>query len=159
MDCDAVLTEMLLGRSAPDVDAHLAACPRCRADAAHVRAVTAAFAAAPAPVPAPGLTARVLHAAAPLLAVNARRLPAVAWPRMAAAIAAALLPLPLILLAGWEGLSIANHLLSAVLPEGLSFYLVATHGAALGLLLAVTYGAVPLLAAHQLRLQYEDTHA
>ena len=159
MDCDAVLTEVLLGRAAPAIDAHLAACPRCRADTPHVHAVTAAFAAAPAAVPPPGLTADVLRAAAPLLAVNARRLPAVAWPRMVGAIAAAVLPLPLILFAGWEGLSIANHLLSAVLPAGLRFYLVATHAAVLALLLAVTYGAVPLLAAHQLRLQHEDTHA
>jgi len=46
-----------------------------------------------------------------------------------------------------------------VLPGSLSFYLVATHAAVLALLLGITYGAVPLLAAHQLRLQYEDTHA
>ena len=36
---------------------------------------------------------------------------------------------------------------------------VLSHAALLALLLAVTYGAVPLLAAHQLRLQHEDTHA
>ena len=100
----------------------------------------------------------LLLAATPLLAANAHRLPAAAWPRLAAAIAVAVLPLPAILFVGWHALEAANRLLSSVLPATLSFYLVATHAAVLALLLGLTYGAVPLLAAHQLRLQHEDTH-
>ena len=69
-----------------------------------------------------------------------------------------MLPLPAILFVGWHALEAANRLLSSVLPAALSFYLVATHAAVLALLLGLTYGAVPLLAAHQLRLQHEDTH-
>jgi hypothetical protein len=159
-DCDLLLAGMLFGGSAAsDTAPHLATCARCRADAPAVRDVAAAFAASAAPAPRATLAPRVLRAAAPLLAAHTRRLPAVAWPRLAAAIAVALLPLPLILLVGWQTLSVANDLLSVVLPARLSFYLVATHAAALALLLAVTYGAVPLLAAHQLRLQHEETHA
>jgi hypothetical protein len=123
-----------------------------------VHDVAAAFAAAAAPVPATTLTPRLVQAAAPLLAAHALRLPAGAWPRLAAAVAVALLPLPLILLAGWEALSVANELLSVVLPAPLSFYLVTTQAGALALLLALTYGALPLLAAHQLRLQHEESH-
>lgn len=159
MDCDTALTALLFGRATPEIDAHLAACPRCGADAPHVRQVTARLDTIPAPTAAPALGARVLRAAAPLLAANAHRLPAVAWRRFAAAIAVAVLPLPFILFVGWESLSTVNRLLSAVLPARVSFYLVATHAAVLALLLAITYGAVPLLAAHQLRLQHEDTHA
>lgn len=159
-DCDAILLQLLLGDGATAaVRAHLAGCARCGADAAAARRVADAFVASPAPAPPPELGPRLLHAAAPLLAVHARRLPAVAWPRLAAAIAAALLPLPLILLVGWEALSAANSLLSTVLPERVSFYLVAAHATVVALLLAVTYGAVPLLAAHQLRLHHEETHA
>ncbi len=159
MDCDAALTALLFRHTTAEVDDHLATCPRCLADTAHVHRVRTVLDGAPGPLPSPGIRARVLGAAAPLLVANAHRLPAVAWRRMAAAIAAAVLPLPLILLLGWETLSTANRVLSTILPERLSFYLVATQAALLGLLLAITYGAVPLLAAHQLRLQHEDLHA
>jgi anti-sigma factor RsiW len=159
MDCDTALTALLFGRTAAEIDAHLAACPRCVADAPHVRRVTALLDTIPAPIATPELGTHVLRTAAPLLVTNAHRLPTGAWRRFAAAIAVSVLPLPLILFVGWEALSTVNRLLSAVLPERLGFYLVATHAALLALLLAITYGAVPLLAAHQLRLQHEDTHA
>jgi hypothetical protein len=158
IDCDTALAALLFGHATAGSDAHRAGCARCADDAPAVQAVRAAFDAAPAPVPSDALTAHVLGLATPLLATNAHRLPAVAWPRMAAAIAVALLPLPVILLAGWRALELADRLLSAVLPPRLSFYLVATHAAVLALVLAITYGAVPLLAAHQLRLRHEEPH-
>jgi hypothetical protein len=160
MDCDRRLAALLFDRApAPDAAAHEATCPRCREDAPVARAVAAAFAVAPAIVPHGRVSPGVLLAAAPMLVANARRLPAAAWRRLAAAIAVAVLPLPAILFIGWHVLEAANRLLSSVLPGSLSFYLVATHATVLALLLGITYGAVPLLAAHQLRLQYEDTHA
>jgi hypothetical protein len=159
MDCDHRLAALLFDRvPASDAAAHEATCPRCREDAPAARAVAAVFACAPAIAPHGRLSPGVLLAAAPMLAANARRLPAAAWRRLAAAIAVAVLPLPAILFIGWHVLEAANRLLSSVLPGSLSFYLVATHAAVLALLLGITYGAVPLLAAHQLRLQYEDTH-
>jgi hypothetical protein len=160
MDCDRRLAALLFDRApAPDAAAHEATCPRCREEAPAARAVAAAFAGAPAIATHARLSPAVLLAAAPMLTANARRLPAAAWRRLAAAIAVAVLPLPAILFIGWHVLEAANRLLSSVLPGSLSFYLVATHGAVLALLLGITYGAVPLLAAHQLRLQLEDTHA
>jgi hypothetical protein len=159
MDCDTALTALLFGKVTDEVAAHLDACPRCAVEAPRVRRVTGLLDTIPAPSPSPALATHVLDAAAPLLSANAHRLPAAAWRRLAAAIAVAILPLPLILFVGWEALSTVNRLLSTVLPAGVSFYLVATHAVLLGLLVAVTYGAVPLLAAHQLRLRHEDTHA
>jgi anti-sigma factor RsiW len=159
MDCDTALTALLFGEVTADVAAHLAACPRCAAEAPDVQRVIGLLDAIPAPAASPGLDLHVVHAAAPLLAANAHRLPRAAWRRLAAAIAVAVLPLPFILFVGWEALSTAHRLLSTILPERVGFYLVATHAALLALLLAITYGAVPLLAAHQLRLQHEDTHA
>jgi hypothetical protein len=160
MDCDHRLAALLFDRTPPpDAAAHEATCPRCGADAPAARVVAAAFAGAPDVAPPGRLSPRLLLAAAPLLAANARRLPAVAWRRLAAALAAAVLPLPAILFLAWHALTAANGLLSSVLPASLSFYLVATHAAVLALLLGVTYGALPLLAAHQLRLQHEDSHA
>jgi len=162
MDCDTALTAILLhaaSESDQAVEAHISACLRCRADVPEVRHVRDTLGSTITPAPPHGLTGRLLDAAAPLLAAHARRLPAVAWPRMAAAIAVAILPLPLILFVGWESLAAAQHLLATVLPGRLSVYLVAAHASVLALLLAITYGAVPLLAAHQLRLRYEEPDA
>jgi len=162
MDCDTALTAMLV-RATPQGDlaaeAHVSGCARCRADAPHLRTVQRALDETIAPAPPHGLTDQVLYAAAPLLAAHARRLPAVAWPRMVAAIAIAILPLPLILFVGWEALATAQRVLATVLPGHLSVYLVAAQASVLALLLAITYGAVPLLAAHQLRLRYEEPDA
>src|SRR5262249_5315822 len=143
MDCDTRLAALLFdGTPAVDATAHEAACARCRTDAPAVRALADAFAGAPAAAPHALLSPGVLLAAAPLLAAKARRLPAAAWRRLVGAIAAAVLPLPVILFVGWHSLQAANRILSSVLPETLSFYLVATHAAVLALLLGVTYGAV-----------------
>jgi len=157
MNCDSRLIDLLLGREPPDTETHLATCPRCSADAPVVRSLRAAFDASPEAHPQSFHA--VLSAAGPLLAANARRLPAAAWRRLAAAIAVAVLPLPLILLVGWRALHALNDLLATILPDSLRLYLLATQALAVALLLAVTYGALPLLAAHQLRLQLEDTHA
>src|SRR5436309_856349 len=82
-DCDETLTTLLFGRALDrDAAAHLAACPRCRAESAAVEGLERTLAAAPVPAPPPALARRVLAAAAPLLARNARR---AAWPTLARA--------------------------------------------------------------------------
>ncbi len=160
MTCDDALLALLVRRDAGPAAAHVEGCARCRADVPAVQAVAAAFDAMPAPAPGAGtLAPRIRRAAAPLLAANARRLPAAAWPRLAAALAAALLPLPVIMLVGWRTLVAVDALLSTVLPAPLSLYLVAIHATLLALLFALTYGGLPLVAAHQLRLQHEESHA
>jgi hypothetical protein len=105
-------------------------------------------------VPA-GLAARVLRAAAPLLALNARR---AAWPALARAVVTALLPLPLILFVDWHIVRAAHTFLRTVLPEALSFYLVFNYAATLVLLLALTYAAVPILVERQARLRQQESH-
>jgi hypothetical protein len=105
-------------------------------------------------VPA-GLAARVLRAAAPLLALNARR---AAWPALARAVAAGAAALPLILFVDWQIVRAAHGFLRTVLPDALSFYLVFNYAATLVLLLALTYGAVPILVERQARLRQQEIH-
>src|SRR2546428_13682558 len=67
-DCDDTLTTLLFrGALDPDVAAHLAACPRCRAESAAVESVARTPPAAPLPPPPPALATRVLPAARPPL--------------------------------------------------------------------------------------------
>jgi hypothetical protein len=106
-------------------------------------------------VPPPGLAGRVLRAAAPLLARNARR---ATWPAVARALAAALVPLPLIAFFDWQIVRTAHAVLSRVLPDALSFYLVFNYTATLVLLLALTYAAVPILVERQARLRHQESH-
>jgi len=153
-ECDEGLTALLFGDAAAAA-AHLAGCARCRMERADVERVRGVLAAAPEPVPPPGLAARVLRAAAPLLARNARR---ATWPAVARALAAALVPLPLIAFFDWQIVRTAHAVLSRVLPDALSFYLVFNYTATLVLLLALTYAAVPILVERQARLRHQESH-
>ena len=153
-ECDEGLTALLFGDAAAAA-AHLAGCARCRMERADVERVRGVLAAAPEPVPPPGLAARVLRAAAPLLARNARR---ATWPAVARALVAALLPLPLIAFFDWQIVRTAHAVLSRVLPDALSFYLVFNYAATLVLLLALTYAAVPILVERQARLRHQESH-
>ncbi len=156
-DCDDTLTTLLFrGALDPDVAAHLAACPRCRAESAAVEGLARTLAAAPVPAPPPALAARVLAAAEPLLARNARR---AAWPTFARALAAALLPLPAILLLDFYLVRFAFGLLTAILPTALGAYLAFNYAATLALLLALTYAAIPIFVEHQVRLRRQESHA
>src|SRR5207245_3046012 len=102
------------------------------------------------------LSARVLGAAAPLLARQARL---AAWRTRAPALAAALVPLPLILFLDFHLVRTAYGVLNALLPGALSFYVVFNDAATLALLLALTYGMIPLVAARQMRLRREERRA
>ncbi len=154
MTCDDALTQLLLHDDVPPpVETHLATCAACAAAVGDVRRVAHALAADVVPAPSPGLSARVLLAAAPLLAARRRT---VDWQRVAAAIAAAILPLPLILAVDWWIVTQMRHVLSTVLPDAVSLFLVGNYVALLALLLTLTYAAVPLLAS---RPVFEDPHA
>jgi hypothetical protein len=153
--CDDIRAARLLGEPLDSAAAaHVRGCPRCRADEAVVLPLARALAAEPA-APAPGLTGRVLTAAAPLLAAQARR--AARW-RLARALAAALVPLPAIVLLDLSLVRAAYHALSAVLPHAVSLYVVGNYAAFLALLLALTYGAIPFLAARQGRVTPGGPH-
>jgi len=158
-DCQDVLTALLLGQADASVLAHVRTCPRCRAEEPALRTLATRLAADLGPAPPPSLAPRVLAAAAPLLARNARRAAwRTTWPAVARALAAALLPLPAILVFDVALVRAIYALLGAVLPHGLSLYLVVNHAALLVLLLTLTYAAVPVLAARQARLLLQDGH-
>ena len=129
-----------------DADAHVRGCARCRELAPALCEVSAALAAAPAPGAPAGLTARVLAAAEPLLAANAAR---AARRRLVRALAAGLAPLPAILVLDFWLVRAGYDLLTRFLPDALSLYVVANWVGFLALLLALTYGAIPFLAARQ----------
>jgi hypothetical protein len=143
MPCDDVLSAIMLGLPLPpDGASHIEGCARCRAEAALAREVAATFTAA----------------AEPLLAARRRRR-RVDWPLVLRAVGAALLPLPLILLVDVALVGVAYQLLASVLPQALTTYLVANLATTLALLLALTYAAVPLLAARQHAAHpFEDAH-
>jgi hypothetical protein len=153
--CDDVRTRQLLGE--PDLadDAHRESCAACRADGAALASIGAAFAAHRVAGPGPELGARVHAAAAPLLA--SRRRYAARW-SLVVAVAAALVPLPLIVMVDWWALQAIYGGLTRLFPATLSFYLVVNYAAVLALLGALTYGAIPLLAERQARGRHEALH-
>jgi hypothetical protein len=153
--CDEVRERRLLGGGTAADAAHVASCAVCGAETARIDGVTAAFAADRVSPPSPLLAARVLAAARPLL--DARRRHA-ARRAVAAAVAAALIPLPLIVLIDVWALGAIYGWLARVLPPALSLYLVINYAAVLALLGALTYGAIPLLAERQARGLREATH-
>jgi hypothetical protein len=154
--CDDILTALML--RAPlgaEAEAHVAGCSRCAAERVSVLRIADALAAGAAPEPPPALSLRVLAAAEPLLARNARL---ATWPAVARALGAALLVLPVLLFVDWQLVRTIHQVLSAVLPGALSLYLVFNYAATLALLLALTYSAIPILAERQARLRREEVH-
>lgn len=156
-ECDDILEALFLGRTLDArARAHVGTCPRCRDEAPALERAARAFAADVPPSPPSALAARVLAAAAPALVLNARR---ATWRAVGRALAAALLPLPVLLALNAVVVRAAHALLSAVLPETLSLYVVTNYALLLAFLLALTYGAVPILAARQVAGRPEESHA
>jgi hypothetical protein len=154
MTCEEALATLLLtGSLDQEAAAHVSACAHCRAEQPVVSRALAAY---EAPEPHPTLTAHVLQAAAPLLERNARR---AARRELLRAIAAALLPLPAIAVFDFQVVRGLQHLLGAVLPDALTLYVVYNYAVLLAFLLALTYGAVPILAERQVRRRREESHA
>jgi len=153
--CDDVRMRRLLGHPAAGDDAHVATCDACAVATAALGHLWAAFAADRPPIPPPALAPRVLAAARPLLAARRRH---AARRALAAAVAVALLPLPLIVFVDVWVLQMIYGTLTRFFPATLSFYLVVNYAAVLALLGALTYGAIPLLAERQARGRYEALH-
>ena len=106
------------------------------------------------PPPATDLTARTLAAAAPLLAVHARR---ASVRSVLAPVLAALAPLPLIVGVDLAVVQALYAALATVLPAAVSTFVAVNYALLLTLLLATTYAAVPLLVDRQLRAGLETT--
>jgi hypothetical protein len=162
ISCDEALAALALDRGAgrdrastgavAHAVAHLAGCDRCQAERARAEQVSHALAhhqaAAPAPAADAAFRSRLLAAAAPLLARRASEARALRR-RVAWAFTLALLPLPAILYANFKLLLAAHGLLSTLVPPSVSLYLVACLGAGVALLLALSYAAVPVMAARR----------
>jgi len=108
----------------------------------------------PVPPPSPDLTARTLVAAAPLLAVHARR---AAVRSVLAPVLAALVPLPIVVGVDLALVRTLHAVLAAVLPVAVSTFVAVNYALLLALLLGTTYAAVPLLVDRQLRAGLEST--
>lgn len=105
------------------------------------------------PPPRSDFAARTLAAAAPLLAVHARRasVRSVLLP-----VLAALVPLPVIVGVDVAVVWVLYAALAAVLPAAVSAFVAVNYALLLALLLALTYAAVPLLVDRQLRAGLEN---
>lgn len=154
-DCDAVRERRFLGRPLAEDETHAATCPGCGPELDALAQVAAALVADVSPTPTPTLAPRVRLAVRPLLATRRRY---AARHAIAAAVAAALLPLPLIVCFDVWALAAIHGALTRLLPAGLSLYLVVNYAAVLALLGALTYGAIPLLAERQARVFREASH-
>jgi hypothetical protein len=145
--CEDVSELRALGRPlGADALAHARTCLRCQADERALAQVAGSLSAAAVPNIDARLNARVLAAAAPLLAANAAR---AARGRIVRALAAGLVPLPAILALDFWLVRAGYDLLTRFLPDALSLFVVANWVGLLALLLALTYGAIPFLAARQ----------
>ena len=105
-------------------------------------------------MPAAALSARVLRAAAPLLAHHARQAVRLA---VARAVGVLVLVLPAVVAVDVAVGRAAFALLTAVLPTTLGFYVVFAWAATLSLLFALTGAAIPILAERQARLAYAES--
>ncbi len=160
--CERTRLAVVLGDDrAPAVVEHLATCGDCRADVATWARLAGTLAAGRPPAPAPGMAARVRAAATPLLAANARRARETRralWGTVGRAVAAALLPLPFLVLVDGYVLRAIYGTLRVVLPDALSLYFVVNYTTLLAVLLTLAYGAIPLLAERQARLRREEIY-
>jgi hypothetical protein len=154
MTCDEAFAAVLVGAASADVDAHVAGCARCAAERADAAQLRARLRVAPPP-PAPLLAARVLGAATPLLAAR-RRATRPAWDAVARGLAVALAALPAVVALDWWLVRTLYALCAALLPAPLGTLVAAQYALLLALVVTLGYAAVPLVAAHQHRL--EDAH-
>lgn len=159
MTCDEIVTSVLLtGRLDAATGAHVAMCPRCRADVPAMLGLARSLGARHAPEPSHDRLDVLVHAATPLLAANARRARATR-PLFARALAAAAAVLPLVLALDLQILRATHALVAAWLPATVATATVAGTGAAIVVLLAAAVAAIPLLAARQAHHLWEDAHA
>lgn len=170
-DCTTVLTTLARGDSLDAAGArHCAACTECASAADALAAVAAGVGALPDVAPSPELDARVLRAAAPLLAANARAADASATPlrtanaravsaagrafaldgrRLARALLPAILLFPLLVVADVWLLRFVHETLAGFLPRAFSTWLVLSYAALLSALGCLVFGAIPLLVERQ----------
>jgi hypothetical protein len=160
--CDEVRAALLIGAADDALRAHLEACAGCREASGALASIGRELAASAPAGPPAGLRERVLLAAAPLLreqGVARRRERAIAGLRLCGAPAIALALLPFVLYVHVSLVTGLYELLASVLPRGLDVYVAGTYAIFLAGLLALTYGALPLVLARQRGPQGVRAHA
>jgi hypothetical protein len=151
--CDDILEAVLLGGELdPAAAAHVRECARCGQEAPALQAIAAALRGDVVPDPAAGLRQRTLATASPLLAGRTAASERSYRRHLGRAVAAALLPLPLVLVLDAYVVRGFHAVLSVLLPATVSTYLAFNFAALVMLATALTYAAVPVLADRQLRL-------
>lgn len=157
-DCAAVLAALARGEPLDAAcEAHRASCAECAALADGLADVGRAVGALSPVEPPPDLDARVLLAAAPLLAENARAaavartrsLGAFDGRRLAHALLPAILVFPLLVVADAWLLRFVHETLAGFLPRALSTWFVLSYAALLAALGCLVFGAIPLLVERQ----------
>ena len=157
-DCSAVLATLARGQRLDEAgERHRVSCVDCASLADALAAVGRSVASLPAVEPSPELDARVLLAAAPLLADSARVAAAAAAQatfvfdgrRLARALVPAILLFPLLVVADVWLLRFVHETLAGFLPRAFSTWLVLSYAALLAALGCLVFGAIPLLVERQ----------
>jgi hypothetical protein len=136
--------------------AHVAECEDCRADAARVGQLAARLDANGVDIDASRLSCLALAAAAPELQARAQ---AAFWRRLVRALAAALVPLPLVVAADVWWLGRVYDVAAAWVPASLAADFVLSYAVSLLVLIGSAYAAIPLLLARPIRAPEPDPAA
>lgn len=154
--CATVLAILARGeRLDEEGERHRASCADCASLADALTAVGRGVASLPVVEPAPDLDVRVLLAAAPLLAENARVAAATRGAlvfdghRLARALVPAILLFPLLVVADVWLLRFVHETLAGFLPRAFSTWFVLSYAALLAALGCLGFGAIPLLVERQ----------
>jgi len=138
-------------RSRRVISEHVASCDLCATGdgvdgierrAEVITSLLDAMPAGPSPSLVSALSAAVRAAAAPLLQVEIRRL---YWRRLAAGLAVAVAPLPLVYAVGAWVLGGVYDVLSALTTESMAAWAVGSYAALLALVVALVCASIPLL--------------
>lgn len=123
---------------------HVRECADCRDQAMPVEALSAVLDSGALAIDTGALSQHALARLAPELQ---RRADALFWRRLLRALAVALVPLPLVVIADLRLLAWLYDAAATWLPSGLVAYLVLSYAASLVVLIGSTYAAIPLLLA------------
>lgn len=123
---------------------HVRECEDCRTTPPPVAALAARLDTSSVQIDAQRLSRLALARVAPALQTRAE---AAFWRRLVRTLAAALLPLPLLLAADWWLLGRLYDVAAAWLPSAVAAYFVFSYAASLLVLLGSVYAAIPLLLA------------
>jgi hypothetical protein len=126
---------------------HVGECDECRPSPPSVAALAARLDASAVQIDAARLSRLALARVRPALRVRAE---AAFWRRFIRALAAALLPLPLLVAADWWLLGRLYDVVAAWLPSAVATYFVLSYAASLVVLIGSVYAAIPLLLAHHI---------